>query len=121
MLLPMSTSNEVIEDKRIKLNVQDFKIAHEKALISNAMVFVSSRNRIGNFTRAIVSYFSAKEGNPISHLEALENFLQRNKKTQSCNMLFNHGIQFRIPDNLGSHSNHLSPEEYQSHFKELNK
>jgi hypothetical protein len=36
-------------------------------------------------------------------------------------MLFNHGIQLRIPDNLGSPANHLSPVEYQSHFKELNK
>jgi hypothetical protein len=64
MLLPMNTSNELLQYKRMKLSVQDFRIAHEKALISNAMVFVTSTNRIGKFTRAVVNYFSRKEETP---------------------------------------------------------
>lgn len=125
MLLPMSTRNEVLQDKRIKLDVQDFKTAHEKALISNALVFVSSRNRIGNFTRAMVSYFSTQENTPLSLFEAPLKFSADKQKKSTIklisNMLFNHGIQLRIPNTLGSPANNLEPSAYRTHFKDLKK
>jgi hypothetical protein len=118
MLLPMNTRNELLQDKRMKLSVQDFKIAHEKALISNAMVFVTSTNRIGKFTRAVVNYFSRKEETPLTLFEAPLNLSPAKQKNSTIklisNMLFNHGIQLRIPDSLGSPANHLSQAEYRT-------
>jgi hypothetical protein len=121
MLLPMNTRNELLQDKRMKLSVQDFKIAHEKALISNAMVFVTSTNRIGKFTRAVGNYFSRKEETPLTLFEAPLNLSPAKQKNSTIklisNMLFNHGIQLRIPDSLGSPANHLSQAEYRTYKK----
>ena len=125
MMLPMNTRNEVLQDKRIKLGVQDFKIAHEKALISNAMVFVTSRNRIGNFTRAMVNHFSRQVDTPLSLFEAPLKFSAAKQKGSTIklisNMLFNHGIQLRIPDSLGAPASYLTPADYRTHYQDIKK
>ena len=125
MLLPMNTRNPVLQDKRYKLEIEDFQITHEKSLIANALVFYSSRNRIGNFTRAAVDFFSDQMKTPLSLFEAPLRMTPAKQKDSIVkmisNMLFKHKIQLRIPTTLPQPAEMLSVTQYNTHYKNLTK
>ncbi len=73
----------------------------------------------------MVNYFSSREETPLTLFEAPINFSAAKQKNSTIKlistMLFNHGIQFRIPDSAGSPVNYLTPSGYAMHKDEIAK
>lgn len=68
MYLAKQTPTSILEDKRLPMGIENFKTGHDKALITNVHMFLTSNNMIGDVTNALLDNVSKSSKYPLNIL-----------------------------------------------------